>query len=110
MTEKELRGRLASLLAGRNAERLILGDHSEGVGNDYQRAKELANIMVEQLAMGTLGETTEMGLLQTADTRATALLKMNEEKLRKLADLLYEKGVLDESDLKESGVLEELKG
>ena len=108
MTETELKGILAALLAGRNAERLVLGDHSVGVSNDIERAKSLVKYMIGQCAMGELGVTTEKDLLREADRRATDILTLNRDKLEQFAELLYERETLNESDLKESGVLEGL--
>lgn len=52
ITEKLLKGHLAILFTGHNAERLILGDHSAGCSSDISKAKRIAADMIEQLAMG----------------------------------------------------------
>lgn len=51
MFRKELQEEIAVLLAGRVAERLILGDMSTGASNDIERASEIAHKMVARYGM-----------------------------------------------------------
>lgn len=60
VTESSLKGRLAVLFGGRNAERLLLGDHSAGCSADIAQVKKIAEHMINALAMGELGVTTVM--------------------------------------------------
>lgn len=62
-TEKQLRNRLAVLLAGRGAELLLLGDTSTGASDDLKRVTELAHRMVTQFGFSkTLGALSYDGL------------------------------------------------
>ena len=51
LSRKELTERIASLLGGRVAEQLTLGDISTGAGNDIQRASSIARNMVMRYGM-----------------------------------------------------------
>lgn len=93
-TEKSLKGQLAILFGGRNAERLLLGDHSAGCMEDISRAKHLANYMIDQLAMGDFGVTTEIDLLKEADKTAMETLQKYKDKLEKLAKRLFDNGTI----------------
>lgn len=59
--ERELRSRLAMMLAGREAELLIFGNTSSGASDDLKRASELATSMI-----GTYGFGETFGLLSMA--------------------------------------------
>lgn len=59
--ERELRGRLAMMLAGREAELIAFGNASSGAADDLKRASELATNMV-----GSLGFGKTFGLLSMA--------------------------------------------
>jgi cell division protease FtsH len=62
MTQKELEDRIAVMLGGRVAEELVYGEVSTGAHNDFERASELARLMVmkygmsERLGLVTFGE------------------------------------------------------
>lgn len=56
------------------------------------RAKELAEQMVNELAVGEFGVTTAMDLLQDADKTATEILLKQKETVMVLADHLLKKG------------------
>jgi cell division protease FtsH len=62
MTQKELEDRIAVMLGGRVAEELVYGEVSTGAHNDFERASELARLMVmkygmsEHLGLVTFGE------------------------------------------------------
>jgi cell division protease FtsH len=53
MTESELRAQLASLLGGRVAEALFLGEVSTGAASDLSQATEMARAMVVEFGMST---------------------------------------------------------
>jgi cell division protease FtsH len=53
MVEDELRGRIATLLAGRAAEELVLGKISTGASDDIQKATDLADRYVTLYGMST---------------------------------------------------------
>src|SRR5881409_2915369 len=62
MTQSELEDRIAVMLGGRVAEELVYGEVSTGAHNDFERASELARLMVmkygmsERLGLVTFGE------------------------------------------------------
>jgi len=62
MTKSELEDRIAVMLGGRVAEELVYGEVSTGAHNDFERASELARLMVmkygmsERLGLVTFGE------------------------------------------------------
>ena len=88
MTEEELIHRIAGLLGGRNAERVLLGSNASGCSEDFRRAKEIAKRMVEDYAMGELGITTDMDFLKKADELATKVILENEVFIREFAEEL----------------------
>jgi len=98
-TETSLKGQLAVYFAGRNAERILLGDHSAGCASDISRAKQQAIYMVEQLAMGEFGKTTVKDLLAEADQRATEILTEYKDSLKEIAEHLYEQGTISGDEL-----------
>jgi cell division protease FtsH len=59
--ERELRGRLAMMLAGREAELIAFGNTSSGAADDLKRASELATNMI-----GSMGFGKTFGLLSMA--------------------------------------------
>lgn len=54
-TRRELLDDICVLLAGREAEEMVLGDISVGAWNDLQRATEICRLMVEELGMSNIG-------------------------------------------------------
>ena len=91
LTEENLIHRIAGLLGGRNAERVLLGSNASGCSEDFRRAKEIAKRMVEDYAMGELGVTTDMDFLKKADELATKVIMENEAFIREFAEELLEK-------------------
>jgi cell division protease FtsH len=69
MTRGELVDRIAVLLGGRVAEELVYGEISTGAHNDFERASELARLMVMKYGM-----SERLGLVTFGD-RAPAFLK-----------------------------------
>ena len=99
-TEGQLMDHIAMLLAGKNAERLILGDHDTGCASDYARAKRVAGDMVENYAMVTFG-TTAVEILKEADRRSNQILEGYRQCLPELADhLVQEKELTGEALLR----------
>jgi len=90
-TEQDLRNNIAVLLSGRNAERLFFGDSATGCAQDYETAKRIATNMVEKYAMGDLGITTPMDILQEEDKRSMDLITKMKTKIEVLCDKLMEK-------------------
>lgn len=99
LSEGRLKELLMVYLAGRNAEILMLGDSSAGCAEDYQRAKYLAEGMVRNYAMGTIGKTTSRDLLMEADQKSMEILKQYQEKLEVLLDYLLDKEVMSGEEL-----------
>jgi cell division protease FtsH len=119
--QSELTGRLAMMLAGREAELLVFDSVSTGASDDLKRASELAVNMV-----GTLGFSDTFGLLSVAgvpkellgpDIQAAVLrearvlleraqstcqelLKANRAQLDALAQRLLEREVISGDELK----------
>jgi cell division protease FtsH len=64
LTKSELEDRIAVMLGGRVAEELVYGEVSTGAHNDFERASELARLMVmkygmsERVGLVTFGERT----------------------------------------------------
>ncbi len=90
MDEKDLRNHIVTLLAGRNAERMIFGCNSSGVSDDYRRAKNAAKSMIEDYAMGEIGVTTDMDILKAEDARCVELLEEHKDILLGMVDYLLE--------------------
>src|SRR5438034_4990214 len=74
MTQSELEDRIAVMLGGRVAEELVYGEVSTGAHNDFERASELARLMVmkygmsERLGLVTFGERAPSFLRAPAPT------------------------------------------
>jgi cell division protease FtsH len=128
ITQPELEDRLAVMMGGRAAERLVFGDLSSGAANDLQQATALARRMVEQFGMSCkvgpvaistsstfldqngqlearspklIAEAEEemKALLQCADERAASYLSERRDALDRLADTLLERETLEGSEL-----------
>lgn len=119
----EMLEEIVSLLGGRVAEQLMLGDISTGASNDIERATNIAKAMVTKYGMsdklgarafGGQNEEIFLGrdyghtidysqataaqiddeiknIIDSCYERCTNILKENEEKLTKVAELLLEK-------------------
>lgn len=103
LTEPQLMADIAVSLAGRGAERLVLGSHSTGCSGDYQMAKDVAFKMVDRWAMGgPLGATDYTVLLRIAENIADKVLMHYEGLLRELAQRLYEQMELPDEEVREA--------
>ena len=100
ITESFLQAVLAVKFGGRNAERIIFGEHSSGCIEDMRAAKRLADKMINEYVMGEMGVTTVMDLLKNADDTATKVLLANKEQLEFIADLLVNDGTVTGDDFK----------
>ena len=101
ITESMMKANLAVLFGGRNAERIVFGEHSTGCAADYKEARQLASAMVNDLAMGELGASSKTEFLVEADKTATEILSAHKEELIKKAELLLEKGTLTGKEISE---------
>lgn len=120
LTRAQLRARLAVLMAGRAAEKLLLdGDFTTGAEHDLERATEIARFMVCRAGMGSTFiaqvDTNSPGhdpriheiarevdqIVREAEEAATALLQQRHDDLVRLRDQLLEVETLDEAALDE---------
>jgi cell division protease FtsH len=128
IAEPELEDRLAVMMGGRAAERIVFGDLSSGAANDLQQATALARRMVEEFGMSSKvgpvaistpasfldqdghlearsiqliaeAEDEMRALLKSADERAAALLNERRDALDQLADILLERETLEGAEL-----------
>lgn len=88
-TEENLLVHIAILLSGKNAEKLLFGNHATGCADDYARAKQLASDMVEKFAMTTYGTTTDK-IISTAEEMSYNLIRGNLERLKGIVQVLLE--------------------
>ncbi|MGK7914110.1 MAG: ATP-dependent zinc metalloprotease FtsH [Prochloraceae cyanobacterium] len=85
MLESELRGRITTLLGGRSAEELILGEVSTGASDDIQKATDFAERFVtlygmsEQLGPISFEKTQQQFLAGWNNPRRTVSPKVAEE-------------------------------
>jgi cell division protease FtsH len=129
ISQPELEDRLAVMMGGRAAERVVFDEISSGAANDLQQATALARRMVEQFGMSAkvgpvaistgasfleqdgrlearslrlIAEAEEemKGLLRRADERAISILSERHETLDRLADILLEREALEGPELK----------
>ena len=99
-TEENLLVHLAVLLSGKNAEKLLLGNHAIGCADDYARAKQLATDMIEKFAMTIYGATPD-AILHTAEEMSHTLIRGRKEKLERIAQILLEEKELTGARFKE---------
>jgi cell division protease FtsH len=128
ISQPELEDRLAVMMGGRAAERVVFGELSSGAASDLQQATALARRMVEQFGMSAkvgpvaisttanfleqdgqlearsprlISEAEEEAkvLLQRADERAVSYLTERRDVLDRLADVLLEREALEGAEL-----------
>jgi cell division protease FtsH len=56
MSKTELENKIATLLGGRAAEEIVIGDISTGAHNDLSRATDIARSMVKEYGMSPIGQ------------------------------------------------------
>lgn len=119
MSKKACLNKITSLLAGRAAEKIILGDVSTGSQNDLEKATKLANLMVTKYGMsekiGPIALTDEeilylnkdfsnpinveiKNIIQGCSTMAEQILKDKLDLLHELADELANKETISGKD------------
>lgn len=101
LTEQDCINQLIMLLAGRNAERVILGMNATGCSSDYARAKQLAKAMVEDYAMGDLGITKPEDFIRKADRKATEIITQNKDFIVSITEELLDGGELTGKEFKQ---------
>lgn len=113
-THSDLRARMATYLAGRGAELLVLGEASTGAANDLERASQIALMMVAETGLAgefgpfsfkALGREAEaltlnktlpcaVRLLQEMEVYTMGMLRHDKSALMALADALMEQETL----------------
>ncbi len=99
-TERNLFDRIATLLAGKNAEKLLFGSHSTGCSSDYDRAKRIAEDMIKRFAMTTYGATAKE-VVAAADARSMEILTNNRDAMETICTILLEKKELSGTEFSE---------
>ena len=120
--ERELRSRLAMMLAGREAELIAFGNASSGATDDLKRASELATNMVGSMGFGkTFGLLSMAGvpreligpdvqkslldeareLLESAQAECRRVLEDKRDRLTTLAELLLGQETVSGAPLKQ---------
>ena len=89
-TEQQLLNHIATLLAGKNAEKLFFGTHSTGCASDYMRAKRMAEDMLEKFAMTTYGETAG-DILKAADQLSMETVTRYQKNMENIVDMLLKR-------------------
>jgi cell division protease FtsH len=77
-TRKELLDDVCVLLAGREAEEMVLGDISVGAWNDLQQATEVCRLMVEELGMSNIGPRSFRSSQDSTVDRSTRSILSNQ--------------------------------
>ncbi len=120
MTKEEIENKIATLTGGRAAEELVFGSITTGASNDIEQATKLARAMISQYGMSSefdmvaletvsnqyLGGDTSLACSMETQTKidskvvsivkqqhekAVGILQENREKLKELAEYLYDK-------------------
>ncbi|MED3563359.1 AAA family ATPase [Bacillus xiapuensis] len=109
-TTSDLLDRIAMILAGGVAERLMLGEHSIGVSGDVQQAKQIIEQMVDtgMLQDGftltfnkTDKETKMQELFDKGLEKAEALIQNHHQQYQQLVDALLKKETIEGSEVDE---------
>lgn len=112
VTANKIRGQLVSLLGGRAAEKVILGDISTGAQNDMERAWKMAYDYIVKYGMSdkigpisisidTMGDTTKeiifeetQKMISEAFETATQLVQEKAQVISKIATILEKQGTI----------------
>ncbi|WP_102263033.1 AAA family ATPase [Mesobacillus jeotgali] len=109
-THSDLIDRIAMILAGGVAERMILGEHSIGVSGDVQQAKQIIEQMVDTglLQEGFsltfskgLKETKMQELFDDALEKSEMIINAHQDQFERLVDELLKKETLEGSEVDE---------
>jgi cell division protease FtsH len=93
MSYDELRDKMASMMGGRAAEEIFIGEVSTGASNDLKQATEIAKLMVRDYGMSSLGPVAlgseHPGFLRSAGgpevrTYSEQTARMVDEEIRKM--------------------------
>lgn len=109
-TASDLLDRVAMILAGGVAERILLGEHSIGVSGDVQQAKQMIEQMVETgmlhdgftLTFNKQDKETKMReLFEKGLAKAETLIKNHPTQYQQLVDALLKKETLEGFEVEE---------
>ncbi|MFE8694767.1 AAA family ATPase [Cytobacillus sp. FJAT-53684] len=109
-TTTDMLDQVAMILAGGVAERLILGEHSIGVGGDVQQAKQVIEQMVDTgllddgftLTFNKSDKEVKMQeLFQKALEKSEMLIRSNRSQFDKLVEALLKKETLEGTEVQE---------
>lgn len=109
-TTSDLLDRVAMVLAGGVAERMLLGEHSIGVSGDVQQAKHIIEQMVDtgmledgfSLTFNKQDKESKMQeLFQTGLEKAESIIDCNREQYLQLVEALLQKETLEGSEVEE---------
>jgi cell division protease FtsH len=109
-THSDLLDRVAMILAGGVAERMILGEHSIGVSGDVQQAKQMIEHMVDTgmlqdgftLTFNKQDKEAKMQeLFEKGLTKAEKLIETHQYQYQRLVDALLKKETLEGSEVEE---------
>ena len=99
-TEQWCMDHIAILLAGRNAEKICLGEHSVGCSSDYEKACKMAKRMIKEYAMGQLGVTKKKDILREADARSCEMIEHHRAFIDSMTDRLLREKYITGEDLR----------
>ncbi|WP_102275407.1 AAA family ATPase [Cytobacillus massiliigabonensis] len=109
-TTSDMLDQVAMILAGGVAERMILGEHSLGVGGDVQQAKQMIEQMVDTgllddgftLTFNKSDKEAKMQeLFQKALVRSEKLIQANRIQFENLVEALLKKETLDGTEVQD---------
>ncbi|MBP2239718.1 cell division protease FtsH [Cytobacillus eiseniae] len=109
-TTTDMLDQVAMILAGGVAERMILGEHSIGVGGDVQQAKQVIEQMVDTgllddgftLTFNKSDKEVKMQeLFQKALEKSEMLIRSNRSQFDKLVEALLKKETLEGAEVQE---------
>lgn len=98
MTEEECFGHIVTLLSGKNAEEALLLNHSVGCSDDYDRAKKMADAMINRYAMVKYG--SKKAILKAAEEESTKILARYKDYIEEMADKMIKGLSLTGEELK----------
>lgn len=96
-TEQQLLDFVATLMGGKNAEKLFFGNYDTGCAGDYARAKRVAEDMIDKYGMTEFGQTAA-DILAAADKRSMELLTAHKAVIQTLSDMLLKEKELSGED------------
>lgn len=87
-TEDEMKNDIVVSMAGRAAERVLLGNCDTGCASDFEHSKMIANEMINTYGMGEIGVTTVNDLIKQGDERAKHIIEKYAACIKTIAEEL----------------------